>query len=545
MKKLKIILLLSICSLHLAFYNLQAQNIGINSTGAAPNASALLDLDASPDYNKGLLIPRLTTTQRDAISNPAEALLIFNTDTKCVNIYKSGAWWELCGICTPMPSTANAGTDQLNISGTSTTLTGNAPTYGIGTWSIISGTGGNITTPTSPTSTFTGTASTSYTLQWTITNPCGSSSDEVEISFATACTGTLQWTQTNDPSVGSDMAAAITLDATGIYVAGSDNVPGNSEWRIEKRDLSTGATIWTQTNNPSTGGDAAQAITVDATGIYIGGSDNTPGGSDSQWRIEKRNLSTGAIIWTQTSNPTIGGDQIYAITVDATAVYVAGIDWSAGGSNGEWRIEKRNSTTGALIWFQTEDFSVGMDMIQGIAVDATGIYVAGEMRDPTMNIGWQVEKRDLSSGAITWTQQYNPSGEDMAYAVALDATGIYITGYDCQSGGCQIRIEKRDLSDGSLIWLENSDPSVGYDIGCAIAVDGTGIYLGGRDNTPGNPEWRIESRSLSGSLNWGVSNNPSSGWEFATGVAVDATGFYIVGWDAIGGGQWHIEKRCK
>ena len=48
-----------------------SQNVGINSTGAAPNASAILDVDAT---NKGLLVPRvnlLTTTDIATIASPA------------------------------------------------------------------------------------------------------------------------------------------------------------------------------------------------------------------------------------------------------------------------------------------------------------------------------------------------------------------------------------------------------------------------------------------------------------------------------------------
>lgn len=54
-----------------------AQNIGINTTGAAPAASAMLDIDAN---NRGLLIPRLTAAQRAAITAPATGLLIYQTD---------------------------------------------------------------------------------------------------------------------------------------------------------------------------------------------------------------------------------------------------------------------------------------------------------------------------------------------------------------------------------------------------------------------------------------------------------------------------------
>lgn len=58
-----------------------AQNVGINSTGSAPNSSAMLDIDAN---NKGLLIPRVAltgTTDVVTISSPATSLLVYNTAT--------------------------------------------------------------------------------------------------------------------------------------------------------------------------------------------------------------------------------------------------------------------------------------------------------------------------------------------------------------------------------------------------------------------------------------------------------------------------------
>jgi gliding motility-associated-like protein len=85
------------------------------------------------------------------------------------------------------PTPSDAGLDQtgLGMCGvTITTLTANAPVTGTGTWSIVSGTGGNITSANSPTSTFTGTAGSTYELRWSITNPpCTVSTDEVTITF--------------------------------------------------------------------------------------------------------------------------------------------------------------------------------------------------------------------------------------------------------------------------------------------------------------------------------------------------------------------------
>ena len=63
--------------------------MGINTTGATPKASALLDVDASPGNNKGMLIPRMTGAERDAINMPAKGLMIYNTDCNTIN-YNAG-----------------------------------------------------------------------------------------------------------------------------------------------------------------------------------------------------------------------------------------------------------------------------------------------------------------------------------------------------------------------------------------------------------------------------------------------------------------------
>ncbi len=48
-----------------------SQNVGMNTTGAAPNSKALLDIDADnvTGEKKGLLIPRMTTSDRNTLSS--------------------------------------------------------------------------------------------------------------------------------------------------------------------------------------------------------------------------------------------------------------------------------------------------------------------------------------------------------------------------------------------------------------------------------------------------------------------------------------------
>lgn len=66
--------------------------VSINTTGSPPVATAMLDISGS---GKGILIPRMTASDRDLISNPAQSLLIFNTTSNCYNYWTGTAWIAL------------------------------------------------------------------------------------------------------------------------------------------------------------------------------------------------------------------------------------------------------------------------------------------------------------------------------------------------------------------------------------------------------------------------------------------------------------------
>jgi hypothetical protein len=69
-----------------------SQGLSINATGTPPVASAGLDIDFT---NKGLLIPRMTQAQRDAITSPANSLLIYQTDNGPGYYYYNGLAWTI------------------------------------------------------------------------------------------------------------------------------------------------------------------------------------------------------------------------------------------------------------------------------------------------------------------------------------------------------------------------------------------------------------------------------------------------------------------
>lgn len=67
-------------------------NVGIGTP--TPDASAILELQ---DNSKGLLIPRLTTTQRQAIAAPANGLLVYDVTVNCFFYFSTG-WNSLCQV---------------------------------------------------------------------------------------------------------------------------------------------------------------------------------------------------------------------------------------------------------------------------------------------------------------------------------------------------------------------------------------------------------------------------------------------------------------
>jgi len=85
-----------------------AQNVGIGT--ATPNASAQLDISST---SKGMLVPRMTMAQRNAVVTPANGLLIYQTDnTPGFYFYNGSSWVSIAGSATltGWSTTGNAGT---------------------------------------------------------------------------------------------------------------------------------------------------------------------------------------------------------------------------------------------------------------------------------------------------------------------------------------------------------------------------------------------------------------------------------------------------
>jgi hypothetical protein len=353
-------------------------------------------------------------------------------------------------------------------------------------------------------------------------------------------------------ATGDGSPNAIAVGDGTLFVAGYDAVPGNGEWRLERRALDSGdldpsfAGSGGAVSNPTFNWDVAAGLATDATHAFVVGSDGAYSSGYYRWRIEKRSLATGAldpafgtggVVVVDPSNgaalaAVLAGDLLvagegwrverrrtsdgalvsgfgtggvidrgagsaYAMTVAGGALYVGG-----SANFDDWRIERRDPTTGALLWNIVETFpdvGCGPQGVFALAADADGIYLAGEASGQ-----WRVERRRLGDGGLVYAKTFPGSGScDGVHAVGIDATSMYLAG----GMGYSSRIEKRALADGALDATFGVDGAVigpQFDLlePTSLVLDGPLLYVAGTQFGPiAGTNGRIERRATSdGSL---------------------------------------------
>ncbi|MDG1332087.1 MAG: T9SS type A sorting domain-containing protein [Crocinitomicaceae bacterium] len=161
------------------------------------------------------------------------------------------------------PSTANAGANQnLACDATATTLAGNTPAFGTGTWTLIGGTG-TVTTPGSATSGVTGLSpGSSSTFRWTITNgPCSASTDDVIISSSADGTAPVPDVATLPDITTQCVVSTLTAPTATDNCAGS--VTGTTATSTPITTQGTTVVTWTYDDGNGNSSSQNQNVIID------------------------------------------------------------------------------------------------------------------------------------------------------------------------------------------------------------------------------------------------------------------------------------------
>jgi hypothetical protein len=372
----------------------------------------------------------------------------------------------------------------------------------------------------------------------------------------------LEWAKSFGKN-SSDYGVSITVDASGnVYTtgrfqqtvdfdpgAGTNNLSsqGLTDAFIQKLDPS-GNFLWAKSFG-GTSQDEGLSITVDAsgnvytTGWFSGTVDFDPGaGTNNHTSQGSRDVfiqkldPSGNFLWAKSFGGT-SDDYGNSITVDASGnVYTTGWfsgtgDFNPGAGTNNLTSQGSNDVfiqkldpSGNFLWaksFGGTSSNYGLS----ITVDASGnVYTTGKFSgtvdfDPgagTNNLSSQgsndvfIQKLD-PSGYFLWAKSFGGTSIDVAYSIALDASGnVYTTGdfkgtvdFDPGAGTNNLSSQVNNLNSQSVdVFIQKLDPSGNFlwaksfggnldDYGWSITVDAsgnvytTGSFKGAADFDPG------------------------------------------------------------
>lgn len=371
--------------------------------------------------------------------------------------------------------------------------------------------------------------------------------------------GTAIWTrQFGTIGPATDTAQAVAADAHGsLYVAGGTggSLPGQTsaggtDVFVRKYDAG-GLELWTRQFG-TIGLDQALGVSVDASGVYVAGQagatlpgQTSSGGTDAF--VRKYDVS-GAVAWTRQFG-TSGLDQAFGVVVESGAVYVIG--QTTGTFLGQVSVGsvdaflRKYDANGTEVW--TRQFGTVLpDQALAVSADACGVYVAGQVggtlpgQASALGPDAFVRKYDAEGNEV-WTSQFGTTSVvDFAFAVVVDPGGVYVAGQvggalpgQTSAGATDAYVRKYDAG-GSELWTVQLGTAV-LDRVSGIDVDATGVYVAGQtdgtlpDQTgAGGTDAFVRKYDPDGVERWTLQLGTAA-FDTALSIALDATGAYVAG----------------
>jgi hypothetical protein len=230
-------------------------------------------------------------------------------------------------------------------------------------------------------------------------------------------------------------------------------------------------------------------------------------------------------------------DVATAVAVDGSGnVYVTG--WSLGSGSGYDYATIKYNASGVQQWVARYNGpGTGNDYALAIAVNSSGIYVTGFSIGSGTGYDYATIKYDFT-GQQQWVVRYDgpASSDDKAVAIAVDGSGnAYVTGGSAGLGqvGCinfvcnDYATIKYDAS-GAQKWVARyNGPGNSDDVAVSLAVDGSSnVYVTGTSDGSGRiPGYATIKYNASGTQQWVARyDGPGNAYNGAYAMAIDRSG---------------------
>ena len=362
---------------------------------------------------------------------------------------------------------------------------------------------------------------------------------------------TVQWIR-QFGTAGHDRAAAIAVHASAVFVAGGTEgtLPGQrSAGSVDAfvgRYDSSGAEVWMRQFGTA-GVDEVLAIAVDGTGVYVAGDTQGTlsalgGAPRGQHAFVRKYDLNGVELWTREFGSG-RSDEVLALTSGSAGVYAAG-DTTVTAPPYDDAFVATFTAAGRSGW--SHGFgTAAVDRATAIAVNASGVYVAGATQGmlPGQTAAGDADaflRKYALDGTEAWTRQFGTFESDEILSIAIDASGLYVAGMttsalggQTSAGSADAFVRKYDF-EGRVVWTRQFGTSQ-YDDALGIAVSARGVYVAGNtrgawpgQQNAGDYDVYVRKFDVSGGTVW-TQQFGSSAHEELLSIAVDASAVYAAG----------------
>lgn len=336
----------------------------------------------------------------------------------------------------------------------------------------------------------------------------------------------------------AEIGYGIAIDASGnCYAAGSAASQGSGSTDVLLTKYNEFGIIQWQRLLGGSAVEVARGIAIDSSGnICVVGYTSSQGPASNNVLIAKYN-SAGAIQWQRSLG---GGSSDLGLSIGTDSsdnIYVSGSTASQGAGSDDLLLTKYNSS-GTIQWQRSLGGS-GQELGYAISVNASGdSYVVGTTTSQGTG-GELLLTKYNTSGTIQWQRRLGGSSSEAGYAIALDSSGdIYVTGHTTSQGaGSNDALIAKYNSSGTIQW-QRSLGGAGTEFGTGIAIDSSGgVYVVGTTTSQGagGVDFLLTKYDTSGAIQWqrSIGNAADS---LGQGVAVNNSGdVYVTGSMSISG----------
>jgi hypothetical protein len=498
--------------------------VAINTNGNDPDFSAILDIQST---SKGLLIPRLSTSERDAIINPAQGLMVYDSTTSSFWYYSNSVWNKVG---------ASAGAAELNElldviydgsslfvgAGSGENDDGGNYNISMGNNSLSSNTAGYGNTalgPNSLSSNTTGFDNTSIGASSLVNNTTGNVNIAIGNYSLNANT-----TGYDNIAIGyfslNENVNGLANIALGTY-AGQENVNGNGNTM-----LGIGSNQFNQHGSQNTiiGYQAGKGIANhDKSGnIFIGYQAGFNETGDNKLYIENSNSAT----------PLIGGDFSADIVEINGDIEISGTIKIEGGTPGANKI-LTSDADGVASW-EDNDSASEVNELSDAIYDGSSIFIGENsgLNDDGGNTNSSIGKSSLR---LNTTGSYNVAiGNSSMYVNTIGSNNIGLGAFSLYwntTGNINIAIGR-----SSMYFNDSGDANASLGIE-SLKNNSTGSFNTAIGNYAGNQNTNGYYNTLIGFnsnyYNQSGSRNTIIGYEAGTGSALhNKTGNIFIGYQA-------------